>query len=321
MMKVSRILFLFSCFAVIFLGLLSVSCLAADTTASGITGMLAHASQQNSQAYWYLLFLAFISGVVVSFTPCLYPMIPVTVGILQSQATPSVLRNFFASLTYVLGIASVYAVLGYLSATTSLMFGSWLGRPWFVFLIVLFFLYLAFSMMGFYEIYMPRFLTNRTITTQRGSLGKLFLFGMVSGTIMSPCLTPALAVILSFAAKSAHPVIGFFMLFLFALGMGVLLVLVGTFSSIVMVLPKAGLWMDEVKRIFGFGMLAMCVYFLEPFMAATISTLLYAGVCACASCYYFVMGHGWIRRVFGIISACGAFYFVAQGLVGVFGTR
>ena len=102
----------------------------------------------------YLLILAFIIGIFTSFTPCVYPMIPITMGILQSQASSSLYRNFLLSVSYVLGMSTIYAVFGYIAATSTVIFGQWLSNPWIILFVVAFFIYLAFSMFGFYEIKM-----------------------------------------------------------------------------------------------------------------------------------------------------------------------
>lgn len=235
----------------------------------------------------YVLLLAFLAGILVSFTPCVYPMIPITIGILQSQAVQSVWRNFGLTLSYVFGIAMVHAGLGYLAATTSMIFGQWLANPWFILFIILFFLYFAFSMFGFYEIFMPKFLMRGGGVQAKGSFFGSFIFGVISGTVASPCLTPVLAFLLGFVARIANPVLGFLTLFVFALGMGVILILVGTFSGILTALPRAGQWMDEIKKVFGFAMLAACVYVAQPVLASWLVWALY-GTVGLAAIVYFV---------------------------------
>lgn len=245
-----------------------------------------HMSEQTP--VWLLIVIAFLAGILVSFTPCIYPMIPITIGILQIQRQQSLLYNFFSALTYVAGIATVYATLGYVSATSSLIFGRWLANPWFIFCIVLFFLYLAFSMFGFYEIYTPRFLSRSSSVDRKPSLLTNFIFGAISGTVASPCLTPALALLLGVAAQQASPILGFLILFSFALGMGILLILVGTFSGALSLLPRAGEWMDDIKRVFGFIMLAVCVNFVQPFLPAPYHLYLYALITLNAGVYFLV---------------------------------
>ena len=104
----------------------------------------------------YILLIAFVIGIATSFTPCIYPMIPITIGIMQSQASPSLTRNFLLATSYVTGMATVYAILGYIAATTTLILGQWLANPWIIGLLILLFIYIAFAMFGFYEIYTPR---------------------------------------------------------------------------------------------------------------------------------------------------------------------
>jgi len=242
------------------------------------------AASHGSQIYFLLL--AFLAGILVSFTPCVYPMIPITIGILQSQVAQSAWRNFGLTISYVCGIAFVHALLGYLAATSAIIFGQWLSSPWFILLMILFFMYFAFSMFGFYEIYMPRFLMKQRDVSTGGSFLGTFIFGTISGMVASPCLTPVLAFLLGFVAKLANPVMGFLTLFVFALGLGMVLILVGTFSGILVSLPRAGMWMEEIKKVFGFIMLAACVYVAQPILNLWITWILYGSV-AFAGVLYF----------------------------------
>ena len=250
--------------------------------------MLAHATEHGSYyAPWYLCLMAFGAGIFVSFTPCLYPMIPITAGILHKQATRSVFFNFLHALAYAMGIALVYATLGLISAKSSIIFGSWQGNPWFVAVVVAFFLYMAFSMLGFYELWIPSFLTRHGPGVEgKASLLQTFGFGALSGAVASPCLTPALALLLGVAARQESSISGMAILFSFAMGMSMLLLLVGTFSSMVTLLPKAGSWMEDVKRFFGFLMMGGCINFLQPFLHELLSYLLYTIICLTASLVY-----------------------------------
>ena len=237
---------------------------------------------------FYLIILAFLIGIITSFTPCVYPMIPITLGILQTQATTSLWKNFLLAGSYVLGISTIYAILGYVAATTTLIFGQWLNNPWLILFVSLFFIYIAFSMFGYYEIKMPQFLTKRDNVKVKGSFLYSFLFGMISGTVASPCLTPAIAILLGFVAKIGNPILGFFTLFSFALGMGILLLVVGTFSTSLNVLPKAGTWMIEIKKFFGFVLIGMCIYLFQPFLSDSTSIKFYAILSLITGIYYLV---------------------------------
>lgn len=313
-------------YAIIFMVICTLSCLRAKQTASeqspqdaisNVHTFLERTINKNEVQTVYMLFIIFLAGVLTSFTPCIYPMIPITIGILQAQARRSLLYNFFSSLSYVLGIALVYSVLGYISAKTSVIFGQWLGNPFFIIFIVLFFLYFALSLFGLYEIYIPAILKrNRDLPQdQRGTLLHSFMFGIISGTVASPCLTPALALVLGIAAKTANPLLGFLYLFMFSLGMGVLLILVGTFSSTVSLLPQSGPWMDEVKKVFGFVMLAVCVYFLEVFIPKNIALEFYSLIIFFASIYYFVSARGSkIKILIGLLTMIAAAILLATAI-------
>lgn len=238
-------------------------------------------------ASWYLVMIAFFAGLLVSFTPCIYPMIPITAGILNAQAGRSFIANFVHALTYACGIATVYATLGYLAATTKLIFGSWLAQPWFIIVVVALFLYLALSMIGVYDLYIPPFfMRSSSLESGERSLLHTFSFGMLSGSITSPCLTPALAMLLGIVAKQGNPFVGFLTLFSFALGMSVVLILVGTFSGALTLLPSSGGWMEDLKKMFGFFMLAGCVSFARPLLSLLQVNACYALVAACASAMY-----------------------------------
>ncbi len=252
-----------------------------------IDDMLQEAADSD-QSVFYLLLLAFIAGILTSLTPCVYPMIPITVGILQTQQTKSLYQSLLAAATYVLGISVVYASLGYIAATSSLIFGQWISSPWVVGFIVLFFLYLAFSMFDFYEIYTPAFLQKQRGEEKPDSLLKIFIFGLISGSVASPCLTPALAVLLAIVAKQGNPIIGFLTLFLFSIGMGILLIVVGTFSRSLAMLPRAGAWMEHIKSLMGFALIATSVYFLQTFITQAVANILYAAIAAVALVYFFL---------------------------------
>ena len=222
---------------------------------------------QHSDSIWFKIFLAFMLGLMMSLTPCIYPMIPVTIGILQQNASKSFLSNVIAAICYTLGIGLTFAAFGLLASFGSMAFGQILGNPIFVLALVLFLGYLAFSMFGFYEMYIPRFLQPKDHRFKHGSYLSAFVFGAASGTIASPCLSPGLALILSIVATMANKFIGFMMLFAFGVGSSFPLLIIATFSTSINLLPQAGMWMVEVKNVFGFLLIAMCFYYLQAVVA------------------------------------------------------
>lgn len=209
------------------------------------------------------ILLVILLGILMSLTPCIYPMIPITVGILQSQAGTSVTRNFLRAMAYTMGIATTFAFLGLLAAFTGQVFGSIMANPIFICSIVLVLLYLAGSMLGLYEMYIPPFMQPKNNGMQGNSLFAAFLFGAASGTMASPCLSPGLVLLLTLVTTLASKFMGFLLLFSFGIGLSIPLLLIGTFSSSLNVLPKSGMWMVEIKRAFGLIMIMMCFYFLN----------------------------------------------------------
>jgi len=248
--------------------------------------MLIESSLNGAYSLPLILIASYGAGVLASFTPCIYPMIPITLGIISAQRTHSMLANFFLALSYGLGIATVYATLGYLSVKSNLMFGQWLANPVFIAINIAFFIYLAGSMFGWYEMYTPQFAQPKTVTSRGGSYFYSFSVGLFTGAAASPCLTPALALLLSFAAKQQNALVGISVLFAFAMGLSTLLIVLGTFSSALSFLPRAGSWMNAIKNIFGFLLLAVCITYLQPLLSASSIMILYATLSLFAAIHY-----------------------------------
>ena len=240
----------------------------------------------STHSFWMRMLLIFLLGVLLSLTPCIYPMIPITIGILHSHAHKSLLKNFFLSLLYTLGMATTYAVFGFLAGCTGPLCGKILAQPIFIYLLIAILLYFAFSMFGFYEMYVPRFLQPQHIKFKGGSYLSPFLFGLISGTIASPCVSPGLALVLSIVATIGNSFLGFLLLFAFGVGLSTPLLIIGTFSSSLPLLPKAGSWMVEVKRLFGLMLIALCFYYLKTIVAWNIVLALMSGTSLILGFYY-----------------------------------
>lgn len=211
------------------------------------------------------MLLAFFLGILMSFTPCIYPMIPITVGLLGTDQKNTLLHNFSLAFTYTSGLATTFALLGLFTTFCGAQCGQLLSNPWFVIVLVLILAYLGLSMFGIYELKIPRFLQPKSTTVQQGSYLSAFLFGLGSGTIASPCMSPGLALVLTFVASLGNLFLGFLLLFIFGLGASLPLLIIGTFSASLHIMPKAGMWMVEIKKTFGFMLLGMCLYYLKPF--------------------------------------------------------
>ncbi len=239
---------------------------------SWLDWLTGHITQSNSLLF--RLLLVFLLGLLMSLTPCIYPMIPITAGILQSQESKSLLTSFLLSVSYTVGIATTFAILGLLAAFAGQAMGQLMSHPAFVIPLVCILVYLSFSMIGLYNMYVPRFLQPRGHTVRAGSFVSAFTFGAISGVIASPCLSPGLVCLLCLVTTLNNVFLGFLLLFAFGIGLGVPLLIIGTFSSSLSVLPRAGMWMVEIKKLFGFAMLGMCLYFLNYIIPASVMTLL-----------------------------------------------
>ncbi|MBI4721221.1 MAG: protein-disulfide reductase DsbD [Chitinivibrionia bacterium] len=224
--------------------------------------------------YFLALGLAFFTGLLLSFSPCTYPMIPITVSIFAGQDR-SVGRGFVLSLFYVGSMAVIYGAMGLVVSLVGGVFGSWLASPPVVIGIAVVFVVFALSMFGLYELQVPMALRQR-LGTRRGGGGVLgaMILGVVAALVVSPCVGPFVAGILLYVATSGSPVIGFLVLFVFALGLGTLFVIIGTFSSAMKSMPHSGEWMESVKKFFGFVLVLMAIYFLRTILPETMTALL-----------------------------------------------
>ncbi|MBI2775035.1 thioredoxin family protein [Candidatus Dependentiae bacterium] len=213
------------------------------------------------------LVLVFLLGLLLSLTPCIYPMIPITVGILHAQKSSSLLGNFARAGAYTLGLATTFALLGLGASYTGPIYGKLLTHPISILVLVSFLAYLAFSMFGFYEMYVPRFMQpSGSHRSRSGSLVSAFLFGTASGTFASPCVSPGLILLLSIVATMGSMFMGFLLLFIFGIGLSTPLLIIGTFSTSLSLLPQAGMWMLEVKKLFGLLLFGVCFYYLSVLM-------------------------------------------------------
>ncbi|MBU8932839.1 MAG: thioredoxin family protein [candidate division Zixibacteria bacterium] len=224
--------------------------------------------------YVIALGLAFLTGLLLSFSPCTYPMIPITVSVFAGQSR-SVWRGFMLSLVYVGSMAFVYGIMGLVVSLVGGVFGAWLASTPVVIGIAIIFIVFALSMFGLFELQVPSALRQMMGTkTKETGIGSSILLGIVAALVVSPCVGPFVAGILLYVALSGSPVIGFLVLFVFALGLGTLYVLVATFSSAINNLPGSGAWMESVKKFFGFILLLMALYFLRTIISPTVAALL-----------------------------------------------
>jgi thiol:disulfide interchange protein DsbD len=208
----------------------------------------------------YAALTAFVGGLLVCLTPCVYPMVAITVSVFGARSDTSRGRSMWLSTAFVLGIAAMFTPLGLVAGLTGSLFGSALSNPWVTTFIAIVFLGLAASMFGAFEFMLPSGVTNRLARVGGGGYGGAFLIGLVSGLVAAPCTGPVLTGILLWIGKTRSAGLGSLVLFAFSLGLGIPFWLVGTFA---VKLPRAGRWMLWTKSFFGIVLSVLALYFLQ----------------------------------------------------------
>ena len=227
---------------------------------SRIAGLLKHGS------FWLIIASFFGFGLLLCLTPCVFPMVPILSGIIVNHGhAVSHVRAFWLSLAYVLGMAVTYAAVGVAAGFSGTLLSAALQNAWVLGGFALVFVILSLSMFGFYELQLPAALQSRLsekANQQGGSFGAIAIMGALSALIVGPCVAAPLAGALLYIAQTKNAVLGGAALFAMALGMGAPLILVGVFSR--SLLPKAGPWMEAVKKFFGVIMLATALWLIIP---------------------------------------------------------
>lgn len=247
-----------------------------SSASSGMFGSLA------GKGILLQILLLYGAGLLLAFTPCVYPMIPVTVGYFSAQGqserkTRKVVRLAGA---YVLGLALTYSILGFAAASTGGVFGAAMQKPPVIIGVAAVLVGLALSMFGLYELRPPAFIESRS-AGRAGVVGALIM-GMIFGVVAAPCAGPVVIGLLLHVARLGSPALGFAMFFALALGLGTPLFALGVFSAR---LPVPGMWMVTVKKIAGFLLLGAAAYFLMPIVPGPYKTYLIPGVILAAAVY------------------------------------
>lgn len=253
-------------------------------------------------------------GLLLAMTPCVFPMIPILSGIIISSSgeKTTTSKAFMLSLAYVLAMALTYTVVGVLAGLFGANLQVWFQNPWVLSIFAGVFVLLSLSMFGFYELQMPQGIqTKLTAISNRQEGGKLAsaaIMGFLSALIVGPCVTAPLIAALTYIGQTGDAVLGGFALFFLSMGMGVPLLLIG--ASAGKLLPKAGVWMDTVKAVFGVLMLGVAIWLLERVLPTSISMALWALLLIISGIYMGVLQHlpetisGWRKlwKGFGYIA-------------------
>ncbi|WP_337866125.1 cytochrome c biogenesis protein CcdA [Ignavibacterium sp.] len=243
------------------------------------------------------LLFVFLGGLALNLTPCVYPLIPITIGYFGGQSEGRTSRLTLMGLLFMLGMAVTYSVVGVVTSLTGAVFGALLQNPIVILIIAAIFVVLSLSMFGVYEFKLPDSWVAKAGGAKSGYYGAFFM-GLTMGIVAAPCIGPFVLGLVTYVAAKGDPLFGFLMFFVLALGLGLPYLFLAIFSGKIKNLPRAGLWMDAVKHIFGFILLAMALYFLLPLLPKEIS--------------------GYVLPVFGIIAALYILLFdkAAKGVKG-----
>ncbi len=239
-------------------------------------------------SFWLIVSFFFGAGLLLAFTPCMFPMIPILSGIIAGRGHHlTKMHGFILSLAYVLGMALTYAAAGVAAGLSGELLSSALQTPWVLGSFAAVFVLLSLSMFGFYQLQLPAVLQSRLTNTSNklngGHLGGVFVMGALSAIIVSPCVAAPMAGALLYIGQTHDAVLGGVALFALALGMGLPLLLLG--ASAGALLPKAGAWMEAIQRFFGVLLLAVAIWLISSIIPLGVQMLLWAALLVLSAIY------------------------------------
>ena len=211
----------------------------------------------------YAIIAFFILGLALNLTPCVYPVIPITVSYFGGQKTRDGTSPFFSALAYIIGIAIVFAILGLISGLAGKQWGFLFQNPWFIVIISLIILSMAASMFGAFEIRTPGWIMNRFGGARRGVVGALIM-GLTVGVVITPCAAGIIIGLVGLVAKLGIVAKGTLLFFIMGLGLGLPYLILATFSGLLDRLPQSGVWMVWIRKFFGILLVGVAIYFIIP---------------------------------------------------------
>jgi thioredoxin:protein disulfide reductase len=246
------------------------------------------ASVLANSGIWVIVAAFFGFGLLLAFTPCVFPMIPILSGIIAGQGPNITTRKAFVlSLVYVLAMALTYTVVGVLAGLFGANLQAAFQNPWVLTSFALIFVLLALSMFGFYELQLPSSLQSKLAEISNkqegGTLIGVAIMGLLSALIVGPCVAPPLFGALIYISQTGDAVLGGVALFALSMGMGAPLIAIGTSAG--KLLPRAGAWMDAVKAVFGVTLLGVAIFMLERILPPAVAMLLWGLLLICSAVY------------------------------------
>jgi thiol:disulfide interchange protein DsbD len=221
----------------------------------------------DKQSTWLILLIVYLFGFLTAFTPCVFPMIPITMGILGFSDSSGRWKGFTIGLSYSLGLSLTYALVGVVVAMTGGFIGQALTNPFVIWGIFAFYVITALSMAGLFPMKAPLAVQNSFSKIENKGIIGAFIAGSLGGIIASPCVGPAVAAVLAYVAQSGKPMFGFFTLFAFGMGLGSLFILIGTFYGEINARLKPGKWLGYVKYVLAALILAGAFLFIKPHLS------------------------------------------------------
>ncbi|RAL23496.1 hypothetical protein DL240_04865 [Lujinxingia litoralis] len=218
-------------------------------------------STLDERGLWAVFLLVFGAGILSSFAPCVYPLIPITIGVFGARQAASRREAFLLSLTYVSGIVLTYSALGVIAASLGTVFGGFLQHPMVQLGIAGLFVALGLGTLGAWDMRLPGGLQTRLGQAGGAGFAGAFVMGLVAGAIAAPCIGPVVAGILVYVAQQGDLVLGWSLLSAFALGLGLLFLVLGTFSGLIQKLPRAGGWMEGSKAVFSAVFFGLAIFY------------------------------------------------------------
>jgi thiol:disulfide interchange protein DsbD len=256
----------------------------------------------------------FLAGLLLNLTPCVFPIIPITIGFFVNQGSSkgqktSIGRALGMATMYVIGMAVTYSVLGVLAAKSGGFFGAALQKPGVLIGLAMLMVVLSLSMFGVYEFRMPQALNrfaNKSTQSTTGAVGA-FVMGLTMGIVAAPCIGPFVIALLVHVGAKGDALYGFFLFFVLALGLGFPYLFLATFSGSLGSLPRSGLWMVTVRKIFGVALIGMAIYFIAPLLGDS-SRYAYIGFFGAAALYFLAweaartkpVQFAWVLRAIGV---------------------
>jgi len=216
------------------------------------------------------LIFVFIGGLALNLTPCVYPLIPITIGFFGGQSEGSTKRLIMMGILFVIGLAVTYSVIGVVTSLTGALFGALLQNPIVIIAVALILITLSLSMFGVYEFKLPDALVAKAGGAKGGMYGAFFM-GLTLGIVAAPCIGPFVLGLVTHVATKQDPIYGFIMFFVLALGLGTPYLFLAIFSGKIKSLPRAGEWMIGVEHIFGLILVGMAIYFILPLIPKDIA--------------------------------------------------